>query len=144
VDERGIRAVLAAYEEAWNRHDMKAWAKLFTDDVDYVNRAGGLWKGNKANVEGHEAVHAALKKQHQKMTWSAAVEKVSFLGPDLALVHATWRWPGFVLPSGEELKDFRGIMTLVMVKQDGKWLIRALHNTVADEPPMEKQPDHGE
>jgi uncharacterized protein (TIGR02246 family) len=143
VDERGIRAVLVAYEEAWNRHDMKAWGKLFTDDVDYVNRAGGLWKGNKANVEGHEAVHAALKKQNRTMTWTAAVEKVSFLGPDLALVHATWRWPGFVLPSGEVPKDFRGIMTLVMVKQDGKWLIRALHNTVADEPPAAKQPDHG-
>lgn len=44
VDEKAIEAVLAAYEAAWNQHDMKAWARLFTADVDYVNRAGGLWQ----------------------------------------------------------------------------------------------------
>jgi len=31
------RAVLTAYESAWNKHDMTAWSNLFTDDVDYVN-----------------------------------------------------------------------------------------------------------
>jgi uncharacterized protein (TIGR02246 family) len=131
VDERAIQAVLAAYGEAWNRHDMQAWGRLFTDDVDYVNRAGGIWRGNAANVEGHTAIHAALKKQHQKMTWSATAERISFLSPDIALVHAAWKWPGFVLPSGAEAEDFHGMMTLVMVKQRAQWLIRALHNTVA-------------
>lgn len=141
VDEEAIKAVLATYEETWNKHDMNAWGKLFTDDVDYVNRAGGWWKGNRANVEGHEAIHEAMKKQKQKMTWSAAVEKISFLSSDIALVHATSKWPGFTLPSGEEVKDLRGIMTLVMVKQDGKWLIRALHNTLVSAPPTPKQLD---
>ena len=135
VDEQAIRSVLSAYAEAWNRHDMTAWGRLFTDDVDYVNRAGGLWVGNLANVAEHETVHAALKRQNQNMTWSAAVEKISFLAPGVALVHATWTWPGFVLPSGKRAADFRGIMTLVMLKQDGRWLIRALHNTVADPNP---------
>lgn len=35
--------------------------------------------------------------------------------------------PGFTLPSGEELKDFSGIITSVLVRQDDRWLIRALH-----------------
>jgi uncharacterized protein (TIGR02246 family) len=141
VDEKAIRAVLATCEETWNKHDMKAWGKLFTDDVDYVNRAGGLWKGNRANVEAHEAIHEAMKKQNQKMTWTAAVEKISFLSPDIALVHATSNWPGFTFPSGEEAKEFRGIMTLVMVKQDGNWLIRALHNTLVNATSTPKQPN---
>jgi uncharacterized protein (TIGR02246 family) len=97
VDEKAIKALLATYEETWNKHHMKAWGKLITDDVDYVNRAGGLWKGN------------------QKMTWAVAVEKISFLTPDIALVHATWKWPGFTRPSGDEVKDFRGIISAVMV-----------------------------
>jgi uncharacterized protein (TIGR02246 family) len=139
ADEKAIKAVLATYEETWNKHDMNAWGKLFTDDVDYVNRNGGWWKGNRANVEGHEALHEAMKKQNQKMTWSAAVEKISFLSPDIALVHAASKWPGFALPSGEEVKG--GIMTLVLVKQDGKWLIRALQNTLVSAPPAPKQPD---
>jgi hypothetical protein len=59
------------------------------------------------------------------------------------LVHATWQWPGFTLPSGDELTDFQGIMTMVLVRQDGKWLIRALQNTVTDMPKMAKQPELG-
>jgi hypothetical protein len=35
-------------------------------------------------------------------------------------------------------------MTLIMVKQDGNWLIRALHNTVANEPATPEQPDKDE
>jgi uncharacterized protein (TIGR02246 family) len=134
-DEEAIKAVLSTYEETWNKHDMTAWGKLFTDDVDYINRFGGMWKGNTANVEEHVALHEALKKQKQKMNWSAAVENISFLTADIALVHATWKWPGFVSPSGEELKDFRGIVTGVMVKKDGEWLIRAFHNTTVTAPP---------
>ena len=73
------------------------------------------------------------------MNWTAAMEKISFLSPDTALVHATWKWPGFTSPSGAEMKDFRGIMTLVMVKRGGEGLIRALHNTVND-PAASEQP----
>ena len=99
-----------------------------------------MWKGNRENLEGHQAIHEALKKQNQRMTWAATVEKVSFLTPDIALVHATWSWPGFTSPSGEVMNDFRGIMSLVMVKKDGKWLIRSLHNTVTPPPPARAAP----
>lgn len=136
ADEKAIQAVVAAYGETWNRHDMKAWGKLFTDDVDYVNRFGGWWKGNKTNVEEHVRFHAMWKKQNQGMDWVATAEKISFLTPDIALVHATSKWPGFTTPSGEKLKG--GILTLVMVKQDGKWLVRALQNTLIDPPPADK------
>ena len=142
VDEKAIKALLATYEETWNKHDMKAWGQLFTDDVVVVDGRGLLWKGNKANVEGHVTIHEAQKKQNQKMTWAVAVEKISFLTPDIALVHATWKWPGFARPSGEEVKDFRGIISAVLVRQDGRWLIRSLQNTVADPSlPLPKLPD---
>ncbi len=126
-----IEAVVAKYPAAWTRHDMDAWGELFADDVDYVNRAGGIWTGNAANVAGHKEIHEVLRAQRQKMTWSAKVEKVSVLAPDVALAHVTWTWPGFRLPSGEQAKDYRGVITMVMVRRGGKWLIRALHNTVA-------------
>ena len=134
-EQQAIRAVVARYEAAWNRHDMDAWGALFTDDVDYVNRGGGLWRGNKANVDGHKAIHEDLRAQKQQMTWAAAVENVSFIKPDVALVHVSWKWPGFVLSSGQPSPDLRGMITMVMVKRDGAWLIRALQNTVADAVP---------
>ena len=144
MDEAAIRKVLADYVEAWNKHDMNAWGQLFTDDVDYVNRGGGWWKSNEENVEGHKLIHDMLVRQKQKMTYKSDVEKITFLKPDIAIAQAKWEWPGFTLPSGEEVTDFRGIITMVMVKQDGRWLIRALQNTVTSLPPAAKQPEKGE
>ena len=31
--------------QAWNAHDMKAFASFFADDADFVNVAGLRWKG---------------------------------------------------------------------------------------------------
>jgi uncharacterized protein (TIGR02246 family) len=139
--EEYIKRVLATYVDTWNKHDMAAWGKLFTDDVDYVNRGGGWWKTNKENVEGHKLIHDVLVEQKQKMTYKSDVAKITLLKPDIAIVHATWEWPGFTLPSGEEATDFKGMITMVMVKQNGRWLIRALQNTVNNPPPMPEQPN---
>jgi uncharacterized protein (TIGR02246 family) len=140
MDEQLIRGLVAAYVETWNRHDMDAWGRLFTDDADYVNRAGGWWKSNRDSVDGHKAIHDMLVRQKQPMTYRSDVAKVAFLKPDIALVHATWAWPGFAGPSGEEQQDFKGVITMVVVKRDGRWLIRAVHNTVASGPPPPSPP----
>ncbi len=107
MDEEAIKKVLTTYVGTWNKHDMTAWGKLFTDDVDYVNRGGGWWKGNKENVEGHKVIHGMFVRQKQKMTYKSSVAKVTFLKPDIAIVHATWEWPGFIPPSGKEVEDFK-------------------------------------
>jgi uncharacterized protein (TIGR02246 family) len=129
-EEAAIRTVLARYVETWNAHDMTAWARLFTDDVDYVNRGGGWWKSNLENAKGHRSIHDMLTEQKQAMTYKAVVAKIAFLSPTIALVHATWEWPGFARPARDKAKDFTGVMTIIMVKQRGAWLIRALQNTV--------------
>lgn len=129
-EQAAIRTVLARYVETWNAHDMTAWANLFTDDVDYVNRGGGWWKSNKENVEGHQSIHDVLIRQEQPMTYKAAVARIAFLSPTIALVHATWEWPGYAAPARDKAKDFTGVMTIIMVKQRAAWLIRALQNTV--------------
>jgi uncharacterized protein (TIGR02246 family) len=113
---------------------MDAWGKLFTDDVDYVNRRGASWQSNKENIEGHKILHERLVRQKSPMAYKMDAAKVTFLKPDLALVQATWEWPGFIQRSGEAIGDFKGIITMVMVKQHEKWLIRSSQNTVAGHP----------
>ncbi len=142
-DEAGSTQVLATFVETWNRHGITAWGKLFADDVDYVDRAGGWWKSNKENVEDRGLIHEMLIKQNQKMTYKSTVAKITFLKSDVAIVHAIWEWPGFTLPPGEGVKGFKGIITMVTVKQDGKWLIRALQNTVTNGPLMPENPQEG-
>jgi uncharacterized protein (TIGR02246 family) len=130
--EAAIRQVVDAYVRTWNAHDVKAWGALFTDDSDYVSRGGDWWRSNRENVERHASIHEALVAHRQPTTYRSSVAKVSFLKPDVALVHATWEWPGFRSPSGQEQKDFRGVMTMVMLEQAGRWRIRAAHDSAGD------------
>jgi uncharacterized protein (TIGR02246 family) len=44
-DEADIRDVQTRQAEAWNKHDAKAYADLFTTGGDVVNVVGWWWKG---------------------------------------------------------------------------------------------------
>ena len=125
-DEREVRRVLADYADSWNKHDMQAFAHVFSDDVDYVNIAGRHWKGIQENVAEHATrFQNTLKNAVQTHT----SVQVRFLRPDVALVHTTWEVTGWTRPSGEPVPVLREITTMVMVKNGGKWLIRAFQNT---------------
>src|SRR5207237_9174966 len=52
-DESAVRNVLAEYEVSWNGHDTAAFGRLFSEDCDYVNIAGGHWKGVQEIVQRH-------------------------------------------------------------------------------------------
>jgi uncharacterized protein (TIGR02246 family) len=127
-DEEAIKKVIAAYAAAWNERDMTAWGKLFTDDVDYVNRGGGWWQSNEENISGHKLLFK--KNPNFSKTYTAEVAKITLLKSDIALAHVIWRWPGVKKPSGDD-GDFKGIMTLVLIKKNNHWLIRAIQNTVS-------------
>ena len=50
-DEEEIRNLVETQQqEAWNKHEAKAYAGLFTENGDCVNVVGGWWKG-RAEIE---------------------------------------------------------------------------------------------
>ena len=125
-DEIAVRNVLAEYTVSWNRHDMAAFGRLFTEDCDYVNIAGVHWKGVQEIVQRHaELFQNTLKTAVRKLT---GVE-VRFSTPDVALVHATWNVIGRSRPTGKAVPVLKEITTMTMVKTNGKWLITAFQNT---------------
>ena len=126
-----VRAVVARYAETWNTSDMAAWGALFTDDVDYVHRGGGWWRTNEENVRGHRRIHARLADEKREMNLQLTVAAVRFLHPDIALVHVRSQWPGMDPPGAGE---GGAIMTMVMVRSEGVWRIRALQNTLVSRP----------
>jgi len=125
-DEREVRNVLADYAESWNKHDMQAFARVFTDEVDYVNIAGRHWKGVQENVAEHSTLFQSRLKGVVQTPTSI---QVRFIRPDVALIHTTWDATGWTRPSGESVPVLREITTMVMVKNGGKWLITAFQNT---------------
>jgi hypothetical protein len=47
-DDVGVNAVVHGYEDAWNRHDMDAFAMLYAPDADFVSLVGVHWIGRVA------------------------------------------------------------------------------------------------
>ena len=119
-----IMAILKAYADDWNRHDMNAEANLFHDDADWVNWRGGYWRGKAAIKKGFQRIHDTIYKASQLSP--QRVEDLTFITPDIAIAHARSeltgdeRAPGKIIPYRK---------TFLFTKQHGVWRIRAGHNT---------------
>ncbi len=86
-DETEIRKVELGLQEAWNHHDMKAWANLFTEDADFVNVAGWWWKGRAQIEKKHTEIHAYI---FRDSTLTIDEVDTKFLTPEIAIVHSLW------------------------------------------------------
>lgn len=125
ADEAQVREIAARWERAWNNHDMKSLAALFTDDADFVNVGARHWKG-RAEIEKE---HEVRLKQFVDSVWSTSRVGVQFLKPDVALAHIAWGLRGDKDPDGAARPPREGLFTWVVVLQGGQWLVRAAQNT---------------
>ena len=124
-DEAVIRNLETQQQEAWNRHDAKAYANLFTEDGDVVNVVGWWWKG-RAEIE--QKLAAAYAYVFRESTLTITEVKVKFLTPQIAVAHVRWSMVGARTPQ-DILEPRQGIQTQVLQKWEGKWLIAAFQNT---------------
>jgi Domain of unknown function (DUF4440) len=60
TDEKQIAEILKKWEDAWNTHDMSAYASLYHDDGVWILWTGNVWKGRQSIEEGHAAVHKTI------------------------------------------------------------------------------------
>src|SRR5437762_5289940 len=117
-DEFAIRALEARQQEAWNHHDAKAYAALFTEDGDCVNVVGWWWKG-RAEIE--QKLTAAYLFVFKESVLTIKDIDVKFLAPDIAVAHVRWTMTGARTPKGIP-EPQQGIQTQILKKQSGKWL----------------------
>src|SRR3954463_11791873 len=108
--EQRIRTLAVNWELAWNRHDMRALAALFTEDADFVNVGAKHWKGRKEI----EAQHAARLSQFIESVWATEEVAVQFLRSDISLVHVSWGIKGDKDPDGTPRQPREGIFTWVV------------------------------
>lgn len=124
-DETNIRDVEKHQQEAWNRHDAKAYAELFTEDGDVVNVVGWWWKG-RSEIE--KKLKAAYTYVFAESTLTITEVHVRFLDSQIAVAHVRWTMVGARTPKGIP-EPQQGIQTQVLQKKAGKWLITAFQNT---------------
>jgi conserved hypothetical protein len=124
-DEVDIRKVETEQQNAWNHHDAKAYANLFTEDGDVVNVVGWWWKG-RAEIEKKLTDAYAFVFRESVLTITDV--KVKFLTPQIAVAHVLWTMVGARTPKGIP-EPQQGIQIQVLQKQARKWLISSFQNT---------------
>jgi uncharacterized protein (TIGR02246 family) len=125
-DDVGVNAVVHGFEDAWNRHDMDAFAMLFATDADFVNVIGMRWVGRDAIKQHHAASHATMFKTS---TLKIEDTTVRFLKADVATARSVWTLSGVTSATGQLAPMRTGILTHVLERLDGHWLIVLTQNT---------------
>ncbi|HXN22613.1 MAG TPA: SgcJ/EcaC family oxidoreductase [Candidatus Dormibacteraeota bacterium] len=124
-DETEIRDLEKRQQDAWNRHDAKAYADLFTEDGYAINVVGWWWKGR---PEIEKKLAAAYAFVFAESTLTVTEVHVKFLEPNVAVAQVLWTMTGARTPPGIP-EPTQGIQTQVLQKKAGKWLITAFQNT---------------
>jgi uncharacterized protein (TIGR02246 family) len=136
-DDVAIRKLEARQQEAWNRHDAKAYAGLFTEDGDVVNVVGWWWKGREEIQKKLTDAYVFVFRQSVLTTNEVDVK---FLTPKMAVVHVRWSMVGARTPAGIP-EPQQGIQIQVLQKRGDEWLIKSFQNTNAiPEIPFPKGP----
>ncbi len=127
VDEvAAIKTLGQAFEDAWNRHDMTAFALLFTPTVDFVV-VTGAWFGGRDNVVKYHAERHATNFRDSR--WRTLGLAVRALTPDICLAHVHWGISGDKDRDGTPRQPREGTFTWVVRRCEAGWLIDAAHNT---------------
>ena len=124
-DEAAIRDLQSRQQEAWNRHDARAYAALFTADGDVVNVVGWWWKGRNEIEKNLTAAYAVV---FRDSTLTIDAVDVRFLARDVAVAHVRWSMKGSKTPPGIP-EPLQGIQMQVLQKRDRVWRIAAFQNT---------------
>ena len=125
----GVDIVASAVVEAWNRHDMKAFATHFTEDADFVNVLGMHFRGRPQIEAVHVDLHRTIFKNSNLRAASTTVRLVN---DQVALAHIAWEMTGAEGLPGWNVPDLRkGMLSLVLVRTGDRWLITAAQNTDA-------------
>jgi uncharacterized protein (TIGR02246 family) len=121
-EEQAIRGVISDLISAWNRHDAAGAAAQMTEDVDMV-APPGMYAHGRAQIEADSpALFATLYKDaHESVT----TDRIRFLRPDVALVDGTFTLVGPNFPG-----DARGLQTVVLVRDRGRWAVAALRRMI--------------
>lgn len=126
AESAAIKQCVAAWEDAWNRHDAHATAAAYVEDGDFSSTTGVPSHGWK-ELEAHynEIFTTFLKDAHRTDT----VRSIRFLRPDIASVDIDWQMTGARTRDGKDAPNRKGLLTWVVTKRNGQWMILIYHES---------------
>jgi uncharacterized protein (TIGR02246 family) len=128
-DEQLLRDLARKLQDAWNAADEAGFAGPFADDCTFIHIYGGQIDGRAAVQEAHRAILGGIYKDSRNQY---TVRDIRFLRPNVAMVllEAHLRFQ-----EGGESREILARPTLVVVKQEDRWVIQLFQNTRISEMP---------
>ncbi len=124
------RSITTAFQDAWNAHDMAAFATLFHSDATFVNRFATYWRGLAHLVAGHREIHETI---YRDSTLRIDEPDVDMLSDDIAVLHVWTRLSaGEAHPAGPQQADT--LILAVLSRRAGDWRIQAAENVTLVNP----------
>lgn len=122
-DERALHRMVYELEQAWNAADGAAFAAPFTEDADFIHILGGYYTGRAAIEAGHRMIFGTI---YKGSTVRYGVERIRFLGPDVALIFLRQHLQLF---EDGQPRELEARPTVVAVRVEDQWRIAAMQNT---------------
>jgi uncharacterized protein (TIGR02246 family) len=127
VDDVAIREIEARQQAAWNAHDARAYAALFSEDADVINVLGWWWR---SRAELEQKLGSAFAFVFSRSVLQIEDVSIRLLSPRLAVAHVVWTMTGALSPDGSGSNvPQRGIQIQVLRKTTGNWRIISFQNT---------------
>jgi uncharacterized protein (TIGR02246 family) len=120
----------AAFQAAWNAHDMTVLGSLFDERATFVNRFGHYVRGVDAIVPLHAPIHETI---YSDSTLENELIDVDHVADGVAVVHFWSRLAaGRAHPAGVHQVDT--LILAVLIRQHDGWSIRSLENVTLTNP----------
>ena len=124
-DEAAVAKLRKAFADAMTKHDGHELANIMASDVDFVT-VGAMWLHGRADFETYHV--RLLTGRFLGLTMTPLEIGVRFLRPDIAVVHWTWKAMGDKNIDGTKRQPRYGMMTMVVEKRNGAWVVVAAQN----------------
>jgi uncharacterized protein (TIGR02246 family) len=128
IDEDAIRELEHRFNAAWNAHDPDAIAESLADDAQFIT-VNGAW------TTSREGFRDLMRRLHgpngpfRASTRRSPEMHVTFLTPDIAILHTRFWIKGEVMHDELSQEDRESVGTRVLRKIDGRWRVVATQNT---------------
>jgi uncharacterized protein (TIGR02246 family) len=124
-----ITQLINRQQEAWNRADVRGYARHCDENMSFTNITGKTFVGREAFEERHVFLFSSIFKGSRL---SMAIERIHFPQPGLALVDIACTVREYQgLPPGIALQKDEALHTClleVLVQSENGWRVVAYHN----------------
>jgi uncharacterized protein (TIGR02246 family) len=124
ADSAAIKKVCADFSENFSRHDAHGVALTFAEDADFTNMGGRHSRGRGDIEKWFESLFRGNLKDSQR---TDTVKSIRYFTPELAAVDADTVITGTKAPDGSDIPPRKGLMILMVTKQNGHWFIGTFH-----------------